>query len=447
MGFFPVSLKEPVRFTATQSKQLRIFKNTRGVLVNWELHPVDVALLQGEQSQEVILKQTPRKLYVHIPGATWKYSKSLPPGVYPLKPVFRPWHLDKAGNNRIRRFGYQLVPDFSGTAHSYVGYTLRAALADCLSWDATPTRDHMLRAYCTMSRTCTAKTLLVMQPFAPMLFRQGELPGPHLMMDFWHGRLAAEDLKAAWKSAEAAQDKAKNGLEDVHWPCCICKKDLPPLHYGVCPKTDDRGRFPEHYWRRIMVPGEWRMCMNCKAQLRCGKYSEYECRACHRELPEDHFSAERLAIWRDKKYDQILCLQCTPAWETQWWQKRADKRQYTCSACAKQLPRTAYSAEGFANQKAMVCMDCSRTAIVRRKNLDARTFDCRGPCRRRKLGHEEFASAMLLKKEVKQWLCSACQYPHCDICAVVSDEAVPFGPEEQKEMHKTKDYKRRWICE
>ena len=50
------------------------------------------------------------------------------------------------------------------------------------------------------------------------------------------------------------------------------------------------------------------------------------------------------------------CLQCTPAWETQWWQKRADKRQYTCSACAKQLPRTAYSAEGFANQKAMVCI-------------------------------------------------------------------------------------------
>ena len=65
------------------------------------------------------------------------------PGVYPLKPVFTPWHLDKAGNNRIRRFGFQLVPDFSGTAHSYVGYILKAALADCLAWDATPNRDHM----------------------------------------------------------------------------------------------------------------------------------------------------------------------------------------------------------------------------------------------------------------------------------------------------------------
>ena len=152
MVFFPATLMQPVRFTATECKRLKIFKNTRGILVNWELHAVDVALLQGQQSQEIILKQTPRKLYVQIPGATWKYSNALPPGVYPLKPVFRPWHLDKAGKNRIRRFGFQLVPDFSGTAHSYVGYTLKAALADCLSWDATPTRDHMLRAYCTMSR-------------------------------------------------------------------------------------------------------------------------------------------------------------------------------------------------------------------------------------------------------------------------------------------------------
>ena len=37
---------------------------------------MDVALLQGQQAQELILKQTPRKLYVQIPGATWKYSNA-----------------------------------------------------------------------------------------------------------------------------------------------------------------------------------------------------------------------------------------------------------------------------------------------------------------------------------------------------------------------------------
>ena len=72
------------------------------------------------------------------------HLQALEPGVYSLKPVCRPWHLDKAGNNRIRRFGFQLVPDFSGTAHSYVGFNLKAELADCSTWDTTPTRDQML---------------------------------------------------------------------------------------------------------------------------------------------------------------------------------------------------------------------------------------------------------------------------------------------------------------
>jgi len=49
MGFFPATLRQPVRFTATESRKHKIFKNTRGIFVNWELHPVDVALLQGQQ--------------------------------------------------------------------------------------------------------------------------------------------------------------------------------------------------------------------------------------------------------------------------------------------------------------------------------------------------------------------------------------------------------------
>ena len=450
MGFFPATLNEPVRFTATQSKELKIFKNTRGILVNWELHHVDLALLQGEQAQEHILKQTPRKLYVQIPGATWKYSNTLPPGVFPLKPVFRPWHLDKAGNNRIRRFGFQLVPDFSGTAHSYVGYTLKAALADCLSWDTVPTRDHMLRAYCTMSRTCTAETLLVMQPFAPMLFRQGELPGPHLIMEYWHGRISNDDLRSAWKNAELSKEKAKNRLEDIQWPCSICRNELDPAQYGVSSKNDRQ--YSSHYWNRVIAPGEWRICMNCKGQLRGEKKNEgndsYECRACHRDLPEKNFSTERLETWKKHcNYQAIICLQCTPLCERQWWEKKADKHQYTCSSCKKVLPRSAYSAEGFSDPNAILCMECSRANIVEKQSLDVKTFDCHGPCRRRNLGHEEFAGAMLHIKDKTKWICSTCQYPRCAICTMISDEAVPFGPDARKEMQWTKKYKRTWICE
>ena len=92
-------------------------------------------------------------------------------------------------------------------------------------------------------------------------------------------------------------------------------------------------------------------------------------------------------------------------------------------------------------------MECNRAAVVQKRNLEQRKFDCFGPCQRKQLGHKEFTGAMLLRTEVKRWLCRACQFPHCDVCGVLSDEAVPFGPEDNKKMQKTTDYRRRWICE
>lgn len=121
MGFMPCVPGMPVRFTATADKERKIFKNTRGVLLKYQFDPLDVSLLQGQQPQEVILKHTPAFLFVQIPGATWIVHEALGPGVYPLKPVFRRWHLDKAKKNHIGRWGFQLVPDFSGTSHSYAG--------------------------------------------------------------------------------------------------------------------------------------------------------------------------------------------------------------------------------------------------------------------------------------------------------------------------------------
>ncbi len=189
--------------------------------------------------------------------------------------------------------------------------------------------------------------------------------------------------------------------------------------------------------------------MNCKGKLRGGKYTEYECRACHRELPEDHFSAERLERWlQNCHYEQILCLQCAPIWETQWWEKRADKHNYTCSGCKKALPRTAYSAEGFADQNAIVCMECDRASVVERKKLEQQKFKCSGPCKRKDLSHHEFTPATLLRKDVKSWLCKACQFPECTLCHLPSEEPVQFGPQEQKTMaRKGRAYERHWLCE
>ena len=39
------------------------------------------------------------------------------------------------------------------------------------------------------------------------------------------------------------------------------------------------------------------------------------------------------------------------------------------------------------------------------------------------------------------------QFPHCNVCGVISNEAVPFGHKDHKEMKTCKNYERHWICE
>ena len=90
------------------------------------------------------------------------------------------------------------MPDFSGTVHSYTGCTLDAEIADCLDWKQKPRREDQLRAYIALSRIKVADNLLVVQPYNPWLFRQGQLAGPTLLMDLWRGKLAESDLPKEW---------------------------------------------------------------------------------------------------------------------------------------------------------------------------------------------------------------------------------------------------------
>ena len=62
---------------------------------------------------------------------------------------------------------------FSGTAHSFTGHTLKAALVDCLGVQNPVRRDDVLRAYQCISRVSRADDLLIVQPYARWLVRQG----------------------------------------------------------------------------------------------------------------------------------------------------------------------------------------------------------------------------------------------------------------------------------
>ena len=143
----------------------------------------------------------------------------------------------------------------------------------------------------------------------------------------------------------------------------------------------------------------------------------------------------------------MICLQCAPEGATSWWEKKADRGKYTCSVCSEALPRPAYSKEGFSERDALICKECSRTELVRQKNLKQKRFNCSGPCRRQQLPQNEFTVQMLLDKRGKGWVCKECQFPKCEQCQLPSDKPVPFGQDAKKELAKTKKYQRHWVCE
>ena len=193
MGLLPLVLGLPVRVTQTVDRDRHIFKNSRGASVGWVLHAEERSTFDGS-SYERVLSHQPLCIYVKVNNAKWTIDDRLGQGVFPLRPRRVVWSRDKAENASVSRRGFTMVADFSGTAHSYQGATLAAAIADCLEYFAKPRLVDMLTSYVTMSRVRLADTLLLIQTYAPSMFQRGPPPGPHVLMEFLRGHLNEGDL-------------------------------------------------------------------------------------------------------------------------------------------------------------------------------------------------------------------------------------------------------------
>ena len=119
-----------------------------------------------------------------------------------LKPEYKIWSRDRALNARVRRKGFEVVPDFGGTAHAYCGENLKIATGDLLEWDRYPTLDSMLQAYIIKSRVSSVENLLIVQPYSLALFNQGVLPGPDLLLRKQRGEISLRELQRLWKEHE-----------------------------------------------------------------------------------------------------------------------------------------------------------------------------------------------------------------------------------------------------
>ncbi len=86
---------------------------------------------------------------------------------------------------------------------------MEASMGDLLPWWKKPQHADMLKAYIIKSRVRLAGKLLLVQAYSPHLFRQGNLPGPQLLLDVLLGTTTAADARNTWKKLEKAKGADK----------------------------------------------------------------------------------------------------------------------------------------------------------------------------------------------------------------------------------------------
>lgn len=143
---------------------------------------------------ERMLSKQPDMIYLKFENVRWKLD-DLERGVYPMKASGKIWKVSEATNIKARRTGFPIVPDFGQTAHSMQGASLAAVIVDCLPVDHCPKGTDMLAAYIGLSRVRTKEALLVAEPFSPVLFMQGQPPGPEILMKVMKREIAADDAQ------------------------------------------------------------------------------------------------------------------------------------------------------------------------------------------------------------------------------------------------------------
>jgi hypothetical protein len=318
-GLLPLVLNLPVRFMdgiGRVERDMGIFKHTRGFLRGWDVEAEEEQRLKESSEPEVVFHRRPLRLHIEVPTASAQVPKVDGKRIFTLKVQQKQWSLDKAGNVKITRFGFPIVPDFGGTAHAYCGSTLEACLGDLLPWYQKPQMADMLKAYIIKSRIRSADNLLLVQPYSPHLFRQGVNPGPQLLLDLLVGKTSVDFTKTAWKKlAKAEKSKDK---KDQPW---LLSQTLPCRRCTDQSATGDEvwkpiSAFtmetePRSIWSSIVSKGQDAMCFTCRAELGADDtHNAICCDNCGVVKTKDKFSVEERKRWESADRRNVLCLAC-----------------------------------------------------------------------------------------------------------------------------------------
>ena len=209
-----------------------------------------------------------RRIYVLYPEATWKIG-SLPPGVYPLTPRKRTWKINKYTGIAARRKGYTLLPDFASTAHMIQGATLDAAFVDLLNAASKVSLPAQLAANVCLSRVKHLSSIVVMQPFSPLLFARGPPAGPDRLLRKLRGDISAVQAIEEWLQDEddtIAQLPSQSDPMRRQHRCtsCYLRGDKPYMldvkDFGIA--------YPSDFYSKYIAQGCWTRCLRCQSDAR-----------------------------------------------------------------------------------------------------------------------------------------------------------------------------------
>lgn len=264
-GLLPLVKGMPIRLTKTVQRHLdkRLFPNNKGKLHGWQLDDVDQERLRNNTSDEMVLQFLPQKLYIEMPNATWIVHEEFGPGIIAIKPEIEEWALDRARKVRVKRRGFCMAPDLAGTAHSFVGATLKAALLDLDKWEQEPNHDTQLSGYMCLSRAEEIEGICIVKPFSPNLFRNGDLRGPDLLLKFQRKDISEEQMAAAWRTESKKVRKPNNWhyMIEMQLFCRGCSETAGEQVYKAAKEFPKRE--VGHLWQGVIALGMERFCLAC----------------------------------------------------------------------------------------------------------------------------------------------------------------------------------------
>ena len=91
----------------------------------------------------------------------------------------RVWKLNRRTGHKVKRRGFNPLPDFASTAHMIQGATLDAAFVDPQDVANKVGLTLQIAVYVCLSRVKELLNVCVLQPLSPLLFKRGPPTGPH----------------------------------------------------------------------------------------------------------------------------------------------------------------------------------------------------------------------------------------------------------------------------